>query len=85
MRGCLSSETTEQIHMVVLDFRINIVNKKHIIIEISSSHQYLLAMRGRIHGLMVTNMGFEFRDRSSIPIVCLITDDGFRQVVYIVQ
>ena len=31
-------------------------------------------------GLTVANMGFEFRDRNSIPIV----DDGLRQVIYIV-
>ena len=29
-----------------------------------------------VRGLMVTNVGFEFRDRSSIPSVCQITDDG---------
>ena len=35
---------------------------------------------------MVTEVGFEFRDRSSNPNVCQITDDGLsaRQVVYIV-
>ena len=32
---------------------------------------------------MVTNVGFEFRDQSSIPIVCQIMDDGLRQVVNI--
>ena len=35
-------------------------------------------------GLMVANVAFEFRDRSSIPILYQILDDGLRQVVYIV-
>ena len=33
---------------------------------------------------MVANVGFEFRDRNSIPIVCQIMDDSLRKVVYIV-
>ena len=37
-----------------------------------------------VRGLMVANVGFEFRDWSSIPIMCQITGDGLRQVVYIV-
>ena len=32
---------------------------------------------------MVTGVEFEFRDRSSNPIVCQITDESLRQVVYI--
>ena len=32
---------------------------------------------------MVTEVGFEFRDLSSTPTVCMITDDGLRQVVYL--
>ena len=35
-------------------------------------------------GLMVAKVGFEFHDRSSIPIVCQITDGDLRQIVYIV-
>ena len=34
-------------------------------------------------GLMVTKVGFEFRDRNSIPSVYQITDDGLREVFYI--
>ena len=34
--------------------------------------------------LMVANVELELRDRSSIPIVFQIMDDGLRQVVYIV-
>ena len=37
-----------------------------------------------VRGLMVANVGFEFSDRSSIPIVCQIMDDDLKQVVYIV-
>ena len=32
-----------------------------------------------VRGLTVTNVGFEFRDRSLISIVCQITDDGHRK------
>ena len=42
------------------------------------------AFRLWVRGLMVANVGFEYRNRSSILIVHQIMDDGFRQVVYIV-
>ena len=32
---------------------------------------------------MVTEVGFEFRDRSSNPIECQITDEDLRQFLYI--
>ena len=35
-----------------------------------------------VRGLMVTNVGFEFCDRSPIPIVYQIINDSLRQFVY---
>ena len=37
-----------------------------------------------VRGLMDTNVGLEFRNQSSIPIMGQIMDDGLRQVVYTV-
>ena len=36
-----------------------------------------------VHGLMITKTGFDFHDRNTNPIMCLIMDDGLRQVFYI--
>ena len=45
---------------------------------------YLLHYCTLILVLTVTEVGFEIHGRSSNPIMCQITDDGLRQVVYIV-
>ena len=37
-----------------------------------------------VRGLKFAEVGFEFRDQSSNPSVCLITDDGLRKFVYLV-
>ena len=45
-------------------------------------HLKMLCLTKWVRGVMVTDVGFELRDRSSNPSVCQITDDGLRQVVY---
>ena len=59
-------------------FHLSSFNCKHIL-ETQDSSDFLW-----VRGLMVSNVGFEFCDRSSIPIVCQITDDDHRKLVYIV-
>ena len=43
-----------------------------------------IVKRTWVLGLLVAEVGFEFQDRSSNLIVCQITNNGLRQVVYIV-